>query len=53
MKKALNAWTLDGALDMAALIRQLERRAPQATYTLEVFSARPSVEWLLKEGLLQ
>ena len=43
----------DGALDMAALIRQLERLAPQATYTLEVFSARPSVEWLLKEGLLQ
>ena len=42
----------DGALDMAALIRQLERLAPQATYTLEVFSARPSVEWLLKEGLL-
>ena len=43
----------DGALDMAARIRQLERLAPQATYTLEVFSARPSVEWLLKEGLLQ
>ena len=42
----------DGALDMAALIRQLERLVPQATYTLEVFSARPSVEWLLKEGLL-
>ena len=42
----------DGALDMAALIRQLERLAPQATYTLEVFSARPSVQWLLKEGLL-
>ena len=43
----------DGALDMTARIRQLERLAPQATYTLEVFSARPSVEWLLKEGLLQ
>ena len=43
----------DGALDMAAVIRQLEALAPQATYTLEVRSARASVEWLLKEGLLQ
>lgn len=42
----------DGALDMAAVIRQLEALAPQATYTLEVRSARASVEWLLKEGLL-
>ena len=41
-----------GTLDMAAVIRQLEARAPQATYTLEVRSARASVEWLLKEGLL-
>ena len=30
----------------------LEALAPQATYTLEVRSARASVEWLLKEGLL-
>ena len=43
----------DGTLDMAALIRQLEALAPQATYTLEVRSARASVEWLLKEGLLE
>ena len=42
----------DGTLDMAAVIRQLETLAPQATYTLEVRSARASVEWLLKEGLL-
>lgn len=42
----------DGTLDMAAVIRQLEALAPQATYTLEVRSARASVEWLLKEGLL-
>lgn len=41
-----------GTLDMAAVIRQLEALAPQATYTLEVRSARASVEWLLKEGLL-
>lgn len=41
-----------GTLDIAALIRQLEALAPQATYTLEVRSARASVEWLLKEGLL-
>ena len=43
----------DGTLDMAAVIRQLEALAPQATYTLEVRSARASVEWLLKEGLLE
>ena len=43
----------DGTLDMAAVIRQLEALAPQATYTLEVRSARASVEWLLEEGLLQ
>ena len=42
----------DGTLDMAAVIRQLEALAPQSTYTLEVRSARASVEWLLKEGLL-
>lgn len=42
----------DGTLDMVAVIRQLETLAPQATYTLEVRSARASVEWLLKEGLL-
>lgn len=42
----------DGTLDIAAVIRQLEALAPQATYTLEVRSARASVEWLLKEGLL-
>lgn len=42
----------DGTLDMATVIRQLEALAPQATYTLEVRSARASVEWLLKEGLL-
>ena len=42
----------DGTLDMAAVIRQLEALAPQATYTLEARSARASVEWLLKEGLL-
>ena len=42
----------DGTLDMVAVIRQLEALAPQATYTLEVRSARASVEWLLKEGLL-
>lgn len=42
----------DGTLDMAAVIRQLEALAPQATYTLEVRPARASVEWLLKEGLL-
>lgn len=42
----------DGTLDMAAVIRQLEALAPQATCTLEVRSARASVEWLLKEGLL-
>lgn len=42
----------DGTLDMAEVIRQLEALAPQATYTLEVRSARASVEWLLKEGLL-
>lgn len=43
----------DGTLDIAAVIRQLEALAPQATYTLEVRSARASVEWLLKEGLLE
>lgn len=43
----------DGTLDMAAVIRQLEALAPQATYTLEVRPARASVEWLLKEGLLE
>lgn len=43
----------DGTLDMAAVIRQLEALAPQATYTLEVRSARASVEWLLEEGLLE
>ena len=43
----------DGTLDIAALIRQLEALAPQATYTLEVRSARASVEWLLEEGLLE
>ena len=42
----------DGTLDIAAVIRQLEALAPQATYTLEVRPARASVEWLLKEGLL-
>lgn len=42
-----------GTLDMAAVIRQLEALAPQATYTLEVRSARASVEWLLEEGLLE
>ena len=43
----------DGTLDIAALLRRLERLAPQATYTLEVRSARASVEWLLEEGLLE
>lgn len=43
----------DGTLDMATVIRQLEALAPQATYTLEVRSARASVEWLLEEGLLE
>lgn len=43
----------DGTLDIAAVIRQLEALAPQATYTLEVRSARASVEWLLEEGLLE
>lgn len=43
----------DGTLDMAAVIRQLEALAPQATYTLEVRPARASVEWLLEEGLLE
>lgn len=42
-----------GTLDMAAVIRQLEALAPQATYTLEVRPARASVEWLLEEGLLE
>ena len=42
-----------GTLDMAALLCRLERLAPQATYTLEVRPARASVEWLLKEGLLE
>lgn len=41
-----------GDQDIPALLHRIARRAPQATYTLEVFSARESVQWLLKEGLL-
>lgn len=42
----------EGDQDVPALLRAIERLAPGVTYTLEVFSARTSVEWLLKEGFL-
>lgn len=43
----------DGVLDMKDILTRLGALAPQAGVTLELMQCRSSVEWLLKQGLLQ
>lgn len=40
-----------GSIPMKELLRQAEIRCPDATFTLELMEAEPSVRWLLEEGL--
>ena len=43
----------DGRLDIAQLLRSAERLCPNATFTLELLTAEPSVRWLQKNGILE
>lgn len=42
-----------GGIPMEELLRLADRLCPDATYTLEVTEAEPSVRWLLETGLLR
>lgn len=43
----------DGRIDMAGLLQEAEYLCPEATYTLEVMEAAPSVRWLKTQGLIE
>ena len=43
----------EGRLDMARLLSLAERLCPDATYTLELPEAAPSVRWLAERGILK
>ncbi len=47
-----HAALFDGHLPMAALLRDIARRFPAATLTLELSDARSSLDWLSREGFL-
>ena len=40
----------DGTIPMRAFLRQAEQLCPDATFTLELMEAEPSVRWLLEES---
>lgn len=42
-----------GSIPMEELLRQAGQLCPEATYTLEVMEAEPSVSWLLERQLLE
>lgn len=42
-----------GRLDMKQLLRTAEQRCPNATFTLELLTAGPSVRWLAENGILE
>ena len=52
-ERDLHAPLFDGAMDIAALLRTLDRLAPEATVTLELSSCAASVQWLAAQGLLE
>lgn len=41
----------DGIIPMKELLMQAEKLCPNATFTLEVMEAEPSVRWLMEEGI--
>ena len=49
----LHAPLFDGAMDIAALLRALDALCPDASVTLELSSCRKSVEWLVRQQLLE
>ena len=49
----LHAALFDGVMDIAGLLSLLEELAPQATCTLELMQDRPSLDWLVKQHLLE
>lgn len=42
----------DGRIPMKEFLSRAEELCPDATFTMELMKARPSVEWLYEEGLL-
>lgn len=42
----------DGTLPMATLLSTIEDKCPNATMTLELIDAKPSIQWLFKEAFL-
>ena len=49
----LHAPLFEGAMDIAALLKQLNALCPDASVTLELSSCRKSVEWLVRQNLLE
>ena len=49
----LHAALFDGVMDIAGLLSLLEALSPQATCTLELTQDRPSLDWLVKQHLLE
>lgn len=43
----------DGTLDIPAILEQVFGTSPDATFTLELMDAAPSIQWLIEKGLLQ
>ena len=41
----------DGIIPMKEFLKQAENRCPDATFTLEVMEAEPSLRWLMEEGI--
>ena len=52
-ERDLHAPLFDGGMDIAALLRELNTLAPEATVTLELSSCADSVQWLIEQGLLE
>lgn len=42
----------DGTIDMAWLLKEADQLCPEATYTLEVMEAAPSVHWLKTHAMI-
>ena len=49
----LHAPLFEGAMDIAALLKQLGALCSDASVTLELSSCRKSVEWLVRQNLLE
>lgn len=49
----LHAPLFEGVMDSAALLKQLGALCPDASVTLELSSCRKSVEWLVRQNLLE